>query len=231
MEVEDNLRAGMSAAEARSDALMKLGGMEQTKETYRERRGLPVLEAFTQDLRSSIRLLRKSPSFAALVILILALGIGANTAIFSVVNAVLLSPLPYRQPDRLVMVWMSNASKGYKTFPVSGGDFAEWKAGNSVFEEMAPSWDSLYTLTGAGEPEFLIGYQFSAEYFRVLGAAPPLGRTFLPEEDRPGGPDVAVLSDGLWRRTFHADMGGVGKPITLDGKSYTVVEVMPPAVK
>ncbi len=231
MHIEDNLRAGMTAAQARRDALMKLGGIEQTKETYRERRGLLLLEAFTQDLRSSVRLLRKSPSFAALVILTLALGIGANTAIFSVVNAVLLSPLPYRQPDRLVMVWMSNASKGYKTFPVSGGDFAEWKAGNSVFEEMAPSWDSLYTLTGAGEPEFLIGYQFSAEYFRVLGAAPQLGRTFLPEEDRPGGRDVAVLSDGLWRRTFHADMGVVGKPITLDGKSYTVVGVMPPGFK
>ena len=181
-----------------------------------------------RDVRYSVRTLSKSPGFTAIVILTLALGIGANTAIFSVVNAVLLAPLPYSQPNRLVMVWSKNVSKGYKMFPVSGGEYAEWKSENSVFESMAASSDTLYTLTGAGEPQIVIGYEFSADYFRMLGTAPELGRTFLDEEDRPGGADVVVLSDAIWRRTFGADANIVGKSITLTGKPYTVVGVMPP---
>jgi putative ABC transport system permease protein len=192
----------------------------------------PILEAtmrsLLQDVRYSLRTLSKSPGFTAIVILTLALGIGANTAIFSVVNAVLLAPLPYNQPNRLVMVWSKNVSKGYKMFPVSGGDYAEWKSENSVFENMAASSDTLYTLTGAGEPQIVIGYQFSADYFRLLGAASELGRTFLDEEDRPGGADVVVLGDAIWRRTFGADPNIVGKSITLTGKPFTVVGVMPP---
>jgi putative ABC transport system permease protein len=228
MHIDENLRAGMSLAEARRNALMKLGGVEQTRESYRQRRGLPFLETTMQDLRAGLRLLRTSPGFAVIVVLTLALGIGANAAIFSIVNAVLLNPLPYKQADRLAAVWTSNISKGYKIFPMSGGEFAEFRAGNSVFEEMAPSWDSLFTLTGTGDPEFLIGYQLSAEYFHVLGTTPQLGRTFLAEEDRPGAPGVAVLSDGLWRRKFHADAAIIGKSIVLDGKPYNVVGVMPP---
>jgi putative ABC transport system permease protein len=186
------------------------------------------MRSLLQDVRYSLRTLSKSPGFTAIVILTLALGIGANTAIFSVVNAVLLAPLPYNQPNRLVMVWSKNVSKGYKMFPVSGGDYAEWKSENSVFENMAASSDTLYTLTGAGEPQIVIGYQFSADYFRLLGAAPELGRTFLDEEDRPGGADVVVLGDAIWRRTFGADPNIVGKSITLTGKPFTVVGVMPP---
>ena len=181
-----------------------------------------------QDVRYSVRTLSKSPGFTVTVILTLALGIGANTAIFSVVNAVLLAPLPYSQPNRLVMAWSKNVSKGYKMFPVSGGDYAEWKSENSVFESMAASSDTLYTLTGAGEPQVVIGYEFSADYFRLLGTKPELGRTFLDEEDRPGGADVVVLGDAIWRRTFGADPNIVGKSITLTGKPFTVVGVMPP---
>lgn len=181
-----------------------------------------------QDVRYSIRTLSRSPGFTAIVILTLALGIGANTAIFSVVNAVLLAPLPYNQPNKLVMVWTKNVSKGYKTFPVSGGDYAEWKSENSVFENVAASSDTLYTLTGAGEPQIVIGYEFSADYFRILGTVPELGRTFLDEEDSPGGADVVVLGDAIWRRTFGADPHIVGKSITLTGKPFTVVGVMPP---
>src|ERR1700735_751494 len=154
-----------------------------------------------QDIRYSLRTLSKSPGFTAIVILTLGLGIGANTAIFSVVNTVLLAPIPYSQPNRLVMVWTKNVSKGYKMFPVSGGDYAEWKSENSVFESMAASSDTLYTLTGAGEPQVVIGYEFSADYFRMLGTAPELGRTFLDEEDRPGGAEGAVLGDAVWGRT------------------------------
>ena len=189
------------------------------------------MATFLQDIRYAFRTLGKSPGFTAIVVLTLALGIGANTAIFSLVNAVLLAPLPYKQPDKLVMVWSTNVAKGYKNFPVSGGQYAEWKSGNSVFDGMAASSDDLYTLTGAGEPQVVIGYQFSADYFRLLGTRPALGRTFLDDEDRPGGPDVVVLSDAIWRRTFAADPAIVGKSITLTGKPFMVVGVMPSSFK
>ncbi|MGB8541761.1 MAG: ABC transporter permease [Candidatus Acidiferrales bacterium] len=189
------------------------------------------MAAFFQDIRYAIRTLGKSPGFTAIVVLTLALGIGANTAIFSVVNAVLLAPLPYSQPNQLVMVWISNIPRGDKIAPASGGDFAEWKSGNNVFSGMAASSDEIFTLTGAGEPQNVIGYQFSADYFRLLGARPELGRTFLDEEDRPGGADVVILSDAIWRRGFSADPHVVGKSITLTGKPFTVVGVMPPNFK
>jgi putative ABC transport system permease protein len=189
------------------------------------------MATFLQDIRYAFRTLGKSPGFTAIVVLTLALGIGANTAIFSVVDAVLLAPLPYSEPSRLVMVWISNVPRGDKIAPASGGDFAEWKSGNNVFSGMAASSDEIFTLTGAGEPQNVIGYQFSADYFRLLGAWPELGRTFLDEEDRSGGPDVVVLSDAIWRRAFSADPHIVGKSITLTGKPFTVVGVMPPNFK
>jgi predicted permease len=189
------------------------------------------MAAFLQDIRYAFRTLGKSPGFTAIVVLTLALGIGANTAIFSVVNAVLLAPLPYRQPSQLVRVWISNLPRGDKIAPASGGDFAEWKSENSVFSGIAASSDEIFTLTVAGEPQNVIGYQFSADYFRLLGTRPELGRTFLDEEDRPGGADVVVLSDAIWRRAFSADPHMVGKSITLTGKPFTVVGVMPPNFK
>ena len=189
------------------------------------------MATFLQDIRYAFRTLGKSPGFTAIVVLTLALGIGANTAIFSVVNAVLLAPLPYDQPSQLVKVWISNIPRGDKIAPASGGDFAEWKSGNNVFSGMAASSDEIFTLTGTGDPENVIGYQFSADYFRLLGTRPELGRTFLDEEDRPGGPDVVVLSDAIWKRAFSADPHIVGKSVTLTGKPFTVVGVMPPDFK
>ena len=189
------------------------------------------MQTLLQDIRYGMRTLSKSPGFTAIVILTLAFGIGANTAIFSVVNAVLLAPLPYNDPGSLVMVWSTNLAKGYKIAPVSGGEYAEWKSQNGVFQNIAASSDALYTLTGAGEPQVVIGYQFSADYFRLLGTRPEVGRTFLDEEDRVGGPDVVVLGDAIWRRTFGADPNIVGKSITLTGKPFTVVGVMPPSFR
>ncbi len=189
------------------------------------------MQTLLQDIRYGMRTLSKSPGFTAIVILTLAFGIGANTAIFSVVNAVLLAPLPYNDPGSLVMVWSTNLAKGYKIAPVSGGEYAEWKSQNGVFQNIAASSDALYTLTGAGEPQVVIGYQFSADYFRLLGTRPEVGRTFLDEEDRVGGPDVVVLGDAIWRRTFGADPDIVGKSITLTGKPFTVVGVMPPSFR
>jgi len=184
-----------------------------------------------QDVKYGLRMLAKSPGFTVIAVLTLALGIGANTAIFSVVNTVLLAPLPYKQPERLVMVWLTNPQEHFDKFPVSGGDLAEWKAENRVFSDMAASTDELYTLTGAGSPEQIIGYDFSANYFRIVGVAPQLGRTFSDDEDRPKGPNVVVLSDRLWRRKFAADRGILGRSITLSGAPYRVIGVMPESFK
>jgi predicted permease len=189
------------------------------------------METLLQDVRYGLRILRKSPGFTLIAVLTLALGIGANTAIFSVVNAVLLAKLPYRNPDRLVMIWGTDPQQNGEISPVSPAVFAAWKSETKVFSEMAASTDDLITITSGGDPEMVLGYDFSADYFKALDAKPQLGRTFLPEEDRPGGPNVAVLSDQLWRRRFAADPAIIGRSINLGQKPFTVVGVMPPAFR
>ena len=180
------------------------------------------------DLRYALRQVRKNPLFTLVVVTTLGLGVGASTAIFSVVHTVLLAPLPYRDVDRLMMVWGSNPSKGDREFPITGGDFTDWKQKNDVFEDIAPSYDDEKTLTGSGEPKLVIGYTVSPNYFRILDVVPKIGRTFTDEEARSGA-KVTVLSDKIWRTTFHADPQIVGKSITLDSTPYAVVGVMPPA--
>ncbi len=226
-ETEDNIERGMSAEEARRAAIRKFGNMTRLKEETREVWTFIWLEQLLQDTRLGLRRLRKSPGFTVIAILTLALGIGASTSIFSVVNAVLLAHLPYKNPSRLSMIWGTNASRGVDKSPVSPGDYFEWKQKNTVFQDIAASRDDQVTLTGVGNPQLLVGYDFAANYFSILGVSPELGRTFSAEEDRPGGPKVAVLSDKLWRGTFLADPGIVGKAITLDGEPYTVIGVMP----
>jgi predicted permease len=189
------------------------------------------MEKLLQDVGYGFRTLRKSPGFATVAILTLALGIGANTAIFSVVNTVLLAKVPYRDPSSLVMVWGINPQQGGGVGPVSPAVFTAWKAEAKVFAGMAGSTDNLDTITGSGDPEMVVAYDFSAEYFQLLGATPELGRTFLPEEDRPGGRNVAVLSDKLWRRRFSADPTIIGKPVNLRRTPYTIVGVMPPTFR
>jgi predicted permease len=226
-ETEDNIARGMSPEEARRAAVRKFGNVTRVGEETRDVWSLVWLEQLLQDIRRGVRRLRKSPGFTAIAILTLALGIGASTSIFSVVNAVLLGHLPYRDPSRLAMIWGTNARRGVNKTPVSAGDYAEWKQKNTVFQDIASSYDNQVTLTGAGNPQFLFGYNFSANYFSILGVSPQLGRTFTAEEDRPGAPKVVVLSDKLWRGTFLADPGILGKTITLDGEPYRVVGVMP----
>jgi predicted permease len=225
--VEENVKSGMTADAARTKALREFGGFTQTKEDYRMQRGLPLLETLAKDLRFGIRQLVKSPAFALTAILTLALGIGATTAIFSVVKAVLLAPLPYKDPGRIVAVWTTNAAQGGQPLPSTAGDFAIWKQRSGVFEDLAPSYDNEMTLTRQGKPQFLIGYAVSANYLRILGVAPQLGRLYTDQEDSPAGPKVALLSDHLWRSTFHSDPGIVNKAITLDGVAYSVLGVMP----
>ncbi len=229
MLVDENVRRGMSPEDARYAALRSFGSVAQMREEYRDRRGLPMIETLGQDIRYALRQLRRSPGFAAVAILTLALGIGANTAIFSVVNTVLLRPLPYRDADRLVMVWGNDRAHGYDTDQVSPPDFQDWQAQNRVFESMAGSTDVTYTLTGVGDPEPITAYEYSAESFRVLGVPPLLGRTFAPEEDQDGRNHVVVLGYRLWQSRFGGDRGLVGRTITLNGAPYTVVGVMPQA--
>ena len=186
-----------------------------------------MLGDFGHDLRYGVRMLWKNKGFTAVAVIALALGIGANSAIFSVVNTVLLRPLPYREPERLVMVWEDNSKIGYPHDTPAAANYIDWRDQNQVFEGMAATADVSFNLTGAGDPERFDGKRVSANFFKLLGVEPQLGRTFLPEEDVPGANKVVVLSHGLWQRRFGSDASLVGKSITLNGEGYTVVGVMP----
>jgi putative ABC transport system permease protein len=177
------------------------------------------------DMRVSFRSLAKRPGFALLVVLTLALGIGAPVAIFSLVSGVMLRPLPYEDPDRVVMVW--ERPPRYERFAVSPANFLDWKEQNQVFEDMAATMRATVNLTGSGEPERLRGHRVSASFFSILGVQPALGRTFLPEEDQPDGERVLILSHGLWQRRFGSDPSVVGRTVSLDREPYTVIGVMP----
>ena len=185
------------------------------------------MRALLQDVRYGLRVLRKRPGFTAVAVLALALGIGANTAIFSVVEAVLLRPLPYDRPEQLV--WMFEDAPDVPNRWVSYPNFLDWRARSRSFEAMSTIRGWALTLTGAGGgPESLNARMVSAEYFDVMRARPLLGRGFLLEEDRPGGPPVTVLSHGFWQRRFGGDEAVIGQTLTLDGRPFTVVGVMPP---
>jgi putative ABC transport system permease protein len=181
-----------------------------------------------QDLRFSIRFLAKNAMFAAVAALTLALGIGANSAIFTVVNAVLLKPLPYAQPDRLAMVWLDNHRMGLKEDLTSFPNYLDWKQGSPSFSQMAGFSDQSVTVIGAEESERLLGALVEASFFDVMGVAPQLGRGFTPQENEPGHERVAILSDGLWRRKFAASAAVLGQSLQLDGRAMTIVGVMPP---
>jgi putative ABC transport system permease protein len=190
-------------------------------------RRLGLLGDFGQDLRYGLRTLRKNLGFTVVAVIALALGIGANSAIFSVVNAVLLRPLPYKDPERLVMVWEDDTKHGYPNDTPAAANYIDWRDQNKVFEGMAATADQSFNLTGTGDPERLDGKRVSANFFDLLGVAPRLGRTFAPEEDAPGANRVVIMSHGLWQRRFGSDAGLVGKTINLNGEPHTVVGVMP----
>jgi putative ABC transport system permease protein len=181
-----------------------------------------------QDLRFGARMLMKKPGFTLIAAITLSLGIGANTAIFSVVRAALLSPLPYDESGRLVMVWQSFPQSGLDLVPMSLPNLVDLRDQAQVFEQTGVFGSIPVSLTGSGEPERVAGMRVSATLLPISGVAPLLGRVFLPEEDRPGGAKVVILSHGLWRRRFGADAQIIGKSITLDDQGYTVVGVMPP---
>ena len=187
------------------------------------------LETFGRDARYGARMLRRNPSFVAVVTLTLALGIGANTAIFSVVNSVLLKPLPFKDPNRLVIIWENDTKNRATNSPVSLSDFVDWKDQTGAFEQIA-AWRFLYfNLSGRDEPERVQGLTVSASFLPLLGAQVQLGRTFLPEEEQIGRDKVVVLSDPLWRRRFGEDPSLVGQKIDIEGEPHTVVGILAPS--
>src|SRR5262245_61274397 len=183
-----------------------------------------MMSILWQDLRYGARMSLKNPGFSLIAALTLALGIGANTAIFSVVNAVLLKPLPFKEPERLVMVWNRGAeAAGGDRTPLAVADLLDWRAQSRSFAEIEAFQNTMYNYTGGDTPERIQAAGVTANFFSMLGAQPQLGRAFSPDEGQPGAQRVVLLSDGFWRKHFAADPQVVGRTITLNGASFTVI--------
>ncbi|HKV25336.1 MAG TPA: ABC transporter permease [Candidatus Acidoferrum sp.] len=228
MREQKNLQSGMDAQEARYAARRQFGNVTSTKESSLEMLRFAAFEGFFQDLRFGARQLRKSPGFTAAAVLTLALGIGANTAIFSVAYNVLIRPLPFSDPGRLVMVWEDASAYGFPQDTPAPANFASWQADNRVFTGMAAMERQRFSLTGQGEPIQLVGEEVTANMFPLLGVQPMLGRNILPEEDKPGAPRVALLSHAVWMTTFGGSSQVLGQQIWLnDSAKYTIIGVMP----
>jgi len=225
MHIDDNVRSGMSEGEARRQALIRLGGVEQTRQAYRERQGLPGLETLWQDIWFGLRMLLKSRGFTVVAVLTLALGIGANTALFSVLDAVLLNPLPYPHAEELVTVHA--AKQNFNEGSISYPNFRDWQRDNKTLAALAVSRGTGYILTGAGASEEVRGELVSSDFFSLLGVEPVAGRLFTAREDEIGQGPVAMISEGFWKRKFGTRPDVIGKSLTLDGRDYTVVGVVP----
>lgn len=227
-EIRKHMDAGLPRDEATRRARMAFGGLEHVKEECRDSRGISMFDVAMQDLRYALRVLFKSPGFTVVAVLSLALGIGANTAVFSLVNAVLLRPLPYPQPERIVHLTRQIGGEFYDALSIPQMQF--WQEHSTVFASIAGH-------RGTGERTLVAGLMrdpikataITTDFFRTLGIAPVLGREFEPDETRPGGPRGIILSDALWRRIFSADPNVLGRAVTLDEDSYTVVGVLPPS--
>src|SRR5690242_17125845 len=228
-QVEKYVRRGLSREEAQQRARVEFGGVELAKEECRDARGVNFIETVPQDLRYGVRTLRKNPGFTAVAVLTLALGIGANTAVFTVVNGVLLRPMPFPEAERLVLVSLTPRGGPFEWQPgVSDRDYLAFVEQDRAFERIA-SFSSRATanLTGAGDPVQIPVAYVTTDFFTTLRMNPAIGRGFLREEDEPGRDNVAVLSNELWKERFAADTGVLGKTVRLDGNSRAVVGVMP----
>src|SRR5579871_643545 len=222
----ENVRAGMTPAQARRAAMIEFGGVESMKEECRETRKTNWLNDLAQDVRYGGRVLRNSPGFTVIAILTLALGIGANTAIFSVVNATLLKPLPFRQPEKVVALWQTESAPG--SYPLTGEDYFDWKAHNKGFADMALySWPSSTNLAAGEGAEGVTVIRVEANFFGLLGVQPQLGRVFTTGEDKKGANHVAILSNAFWKSRFGGSRDIVNQTVSLDGEPYTIVGVMP----
>jgi putative ABC transport system permease protein len=188
---------------------------------------LQKLHDVIADVKYGLRGLRRSPGFTAVAVITLALGIGANTAIFSVVNTVLLRPLPYRNPDRLVMLWQSYPQAGFDRLGASPPEYLDYRNRNQVFTGVAGYSDLSFNLTGVAQPDRIKAARVTGNLFQVLQVPPLLGRILLPDDDRTGGPRLAVVSHSFWKQQLHSDAGVIGRSVRLDEQPYTIVGVMP----
>ena len=223
--VADLVASGMAREEARRQARLEFGGLDQVKEECRDVGGSHIVETLVQDIRYGLRQLRRNPGFTVVAVLTLALGIGANTAVFSVVDGVLLRPLPFPKPQELVSLhWrVRSVDQDVLSYP----NFVDCQKRNHSFTSMeAFSWAN-YKLTGLGQPELLFGERISAGFFRMLGIQPVLGRLFQPSDDRAGANPVALISERLWKRKFDSSPATLGRSIILNGKTYAVIGVVP----
>ena len=232
-QIDENLMSGMALDEARRAALRTVGELTQYQEECRDMRRVKLIENFAQDLRFGLRTHSKTPAFAAVAILTLALGIGANTAIFSVVHAALLRPLPYAQPDRLLTIGEVRSQEelsgplSLQSWNASYPDFLDWRAQSKTFESLAGFTGDGFTLRGAGEPESVSAVEATTNFFSTLGVKPFLGRDFHPGEDAAAGPYVAILTHSFWRNRFGGDPRVIGRSIRLDSNSVTIIGVLP----
>jgi putative ABC transport system permease protein len=225
MQTDENVRAGMSPEEARRRAVLKFGSVQTVREGCHGEEGLPVMEGIVQDVHFALRVLRKSPGFAVVAIVTLALGIGANTTVFSVVDAVMLRPLPYEQPERLIEA--KSSSKGsFLANDLSYPDFFDWRSQSRSFEHLVSYHDTSYSLTGTDRPVHVPGQVVSWDMLEMLGVQPEIGRGFTQDEEK-RGTRVALISDALWQSQFGSDREIVGRTIQLSGSSFTVIGVMP----
>ena len=227
---DENIAAGMAPDAARRAALLELGGVQVVTEQVRDVRAGTLVSHVWQDLLYGKRMMRRNPGFVMTSALTIALGIGANTAIFSVVNAVLLKPLPYHDPDRLVVVWERNDSNGKDRDPVAAPNFIDWREQTTTFEDLGAFRFDEFTLTAVEDPEQLRALEMSSGVFRVLGVDAEIGRAFSEDEEKRRDP-VVVLGHQLWQRRFGGDRSVVGRSITLSGAAVTVVGVMPPSFR
>ena len=227
LQIEANIKAGMSPEEARERAMRSFGNLNRAVDAAYDVKGGGFFETLVQDIRYGTRVLFKHKAFTSIAVITLALGIGANSAIFSVVNELLLRPLPYQDPDRIVMLWEVSPN-GHHQNTTSRINFRAWQAQSTSYEYMAAFSDNRVTLTGNFEPEEVTGQTAMPEIFKVLGVQPILGRTLLPEDAQPNSPLAAVLSYGLWQRRFGGEASVIGQPIMLNGRARYIVGVMPP---
>jgi hypothetical protein len=226
MLAEEKIKQGMTPAEARRAARIEAGGVEQVKNAVRDARLGRWLDTLVQDLRYGIRMLANSPGFTIVAVITLALGIGANTAIFSVVNAVLLQPLPFTESDRLVQLWETETA--VPMAPLAGPDYFDWRSQNQTLQATTLfGWPTSLNLSSTGEADHVFGIPAEANFFSVLGARSLIGRGFLDGEDQAGRNHVVILSYGLWQRRFGGKPEALVQEIELSGEKYRIVGVMP----
>jgi predicted permease len=232
LHIEDNLRSGMTPEEARRKALVKLGGLEQTKEAYRERKSLPVVETLLRDFRHGLRMLRKNPGFTFVVVFTLALGIGANTAIFSVLESQLWRPLPFPDSERLVDAHVVLRANSHQWDVLPSSVYRSWHEQSQAFVNLgAYDYPTARNLTAGGTSERVAVMPVTSSLFDTLEVPLEHGRAFLPEEETTGRDRVAILSHALWQTRFSSDAAVIGKPITIDGEPYTIVGIASPHLR